>query len=248
MKTKLFAAFLLVVFTLTAQENVPVRLPKFHVGVQAGATGSNVVVDWNNLKEVPQQKWGYQVGLATKYEALEWMDLNAYLDFVQKGFVIPDRLPSQEDIIQKVDAFGNMFQFSFDAQFFPFEDFGINIGPYLSYWQLGKALVETSGENIDPETVEYVVKGATGDIDLENLPQDVLLINPWDFGITGGLSYSLGKVDLKVKYEVGLSDLNQMATALKERGLLKFDGEGSDAALPPTKFRTLSVGLTYWIK
>jgi len=247
MKKFMYVLALLSLWTIQAQETTPVHMPKFHIGVKAGATNSNVTVDWNNLSELPKQKWGYQFGLVTKYDPLTWLDFNGSLDFLQKGFVIPDRLPSVPDVTEYVEAFGNLLQFGFDMEVFPFEDFGINIGPYLAYWETGKAIMEVSGDSISPQTIEYVVQGATSDLDPENLDENVLLINPWDFGISGGLSYNLGKLGLSVKYEIGLSDLNNMANALKESSLFKFDGTEPDkVSLPPTKFRTLSFTLVYW--
>ncbi len=251
MKKIIVSLFVLLSISLSAQETATgstalVQLPKFQFGVKVGATNSNVTVDWNNLNDLPKQKWGYQVGLVTRYNALDWMRLNGYFDFLQKGFEIPDRLPSDATIREKVEAFGNLFQMSFDAQFIPIENMGVHIGPYLSYWQTGKAIMERSGDNITTQTIEYEVQAATGDLDPNNIPANVLLINPWDFGITGALSYQFGKIGATVKYELGLADLNNLATGLKNSSLFKFDGN-SNAEFPPTKFRTLSITLVYWI-
>ena len=226
----------------------PLVLPKFQWGIKAGATRSNVTVDWSRLSELPKQQWGYQLGIVTRYNAMDWMNLNAYLDFVQKGFVIPDRLPSDSDIRERVEAFGNLFQLSFDARFEVFEGFGLNVGPYLSYWQSGKATVEISGDSIATQTDVFEVQGVSAGMDAASVGGDVLLINPWDYGITGGLSYDFaGKWSLSVKYELGLADLNNMAAGLKDKSLFAFDADGHHSVnLPPTRFRTLTLTLIYW--
>jgi hypothetical protein len=233
--------------TATTVPSIP-DAPKFQWGIQVGATSTNVTVDLNNLNDLPKQGWGYQAGLVTRHNFMEWMRFYGHLDFVQKNFTIPDRLPSVSDITEKVDVLGRMFRFNFDAEFLPIEGLGLHVGPYLSYWQMGEAVITTSGDNIPTEVKEYQIKAATGDLDLNNLPSDVLLVNPWDWGITGGLSYDLGnKIYIEAKYEIGLSDLNEMAQGVKDSSLFEFDDNNSTTEkYPPIKFRTLTLGITYW--
>ncbi len=252
MKNLVILLVLLFSGSILAQESsisLP-TIPKFRIGIHAGATGSNVTVDFNNLKDLPKQGWGYQAGLVTQYNLMNWFRFNGNLDFVQKRFVIPDRLPSKQDIKEKLDVLGNMFRFNFDTEFLPFRNFGIHLGPYMSYWQMGKAILTKSGDNIPTQVEEYEIIPATGDVDANDLAQQVMVVNPWDFGITGGLSYDMTpELALDVKYEIGLADLNKLAQDLKGSSLFKFDDSGGHSGTYPSiNFRTLSVSLTYWIK
>lgn len=231
----------------TTSVSVPSSLPKFQFGIKVSGTNTNVSIDLNNLNEYPKEGWGYEAGLMTRHNFLEWMRFYGSLDYARKNFTIPDRLPSVNDIKERVEVLAQMFKFNLDVEFLPIKGLGLHVGPYLSYWQAGEAVITRSGDNIPTEVENFEIQAASAEIDVNNLPDNVLLVNPWDFGITGGLSYDLGKIFVEAKYEIGLSDLNNMAQSARDSGLFKFnDNNSGNADLPPIKFRTLTIGITYW--
>ena len=239
---------LLLLFAAVLHAQEKPRNKALRIGIRGGAVSSNVLVEWDKLHELPREKWGFRGGLQADYMPVRWLGLSMYADYVQKGFMIPDRFPERPDLNESLEAFGEMIETGFDVRIALIENLSLDLGPYLAYWQRGKALVERVSDSLQPQILEYVVKGATEGTDIASLDENILLINPWDFGITGGLQYRLGKISLAVNYEVGLADLNRMARELTSAGLLKFGSDDNEFALPPVRFRTLGFSLIYWLR
>lgn len=157
-------------------------------GAKGGLNLSNMTVEGNNDSNL---KAGFHVGVFNKIGISESFSIQPELLYSAKGF----KYNYDESAIADGETKFNLNYIDVPVKlvFNLSRDFEFQLGPYFSY--LAGANVDT-----DAEVLEFFNIDSTDELDRENF-------NAFEFGLTGGLGFTLDPLVLGFNYNLGLTQV-----------------------------------------
>lgn len=153
-------------------------------GIKAGVNFSNMTIDDSDDSSL---KTGFHAGVFGRMGISEQFSLQPELLYTTKGLT-----NTYDNVLAEGEAKFNLnyIEIPVNLVYHLAEDFSFQLGPYISY--LANANVST-----DNSVLDFFEIDTNDNIDRDNFKS-------FDFGLTGGLDFSLDPVVLGFKYNLGL--------------------------------------------
>lgn len=181
-KSKLFITFLLV-FVLASVTRVALAQDNgLRVGIKGGLNVTNL---WTDEVSDDNARYGFHVGVYTQLFESDVFAIQPEILFSTKGAKFEDDADGFEG---SLDFNMNYLDIPVLAVFKLGDAAEIHVGPYFGYLLSAKA-------NID------------GDIDFEEDNIDRSNFKTWDYGISAGVGFNAGPVQIGARYNYGLQKI-----------------------------------------
>lgn len=179
MKYKVSIPFVLLLFLATSAF---AQFSRF--GVKAGVNFSNMTIEDSDDRTL---NTGFHAGVFGRMGITEFFSLQPELIYTTKGFT-----NTYDNILAEGEAKFNLnyIEIPVNLVYHLAEDFSFHLGPYIGY--LANANVST-----DNSVLDFFQIDTDDNIDRDNFKS-------FDFGITGGLDFTLDPLVVGFKYNLGL--------------------------------------------
>ena len=229
---------------------------RVHFGIKGGFTATNVNIDVRDTNfedyDLPTaEKFNWRVGFDARIDAFDNFFIHTGLEYINKGFNVDlDRLKQKYNNIKSIQGqWTTLYRYIQLPLDFGYDlgSFQLMAGPYFSYGLGGTEMYDLDIELNDGTTNSIsqtndlqAISGGTVNSDL---PDDITGMVPdyfrsFDFGLTFGVGYKIGKLNINLQYEQGFTNITP-----------DFSQEPNfDPNNLQLKHNVLSVNLTYWFK
>lgn len=181
-KSKLFITFLLVFVLASATRVAFAQDNGLRVGIKGGLNVTNL---WTDEVSDDNARYGFHVGVYTQLFESDVFAIQPEILFSTKGAKFEDDADGFEG---SLDFNMNYLDIPVLAVFKLGDAAEIHVGPYFGYLLSAKA-------NID------------GDIDFEEDNIDRSNFKTWDYGISAGVGFNAGPVQIGARYNYGLQKI-----------------------------------------